>query len=113
MERERMLLRCFAEEVDLLTKLVSDELDRRCQVVDELINQVYDVLPARHTEKAIAAVKAAVLELVRSPLADLERKLAGVEPEPEPEPEPGAEPEPEPGAEPEPEPGVEPAKAQG
>ena len=86
MERERMLLRCFAEEVDLLTKLVSDELDRRCQAVDEIINRVYDVLPARHTEKAIAEVKAAVLELVRSPLADLERKLAGVDVEPEVKP---------------------------
>lgn len=86
MERERMVVRCFAEEVDLLTKLVSDELDRRCQVIDDIVQRVYDILPARHTEKAIAEVKAAVLELVRSPLADLERKLAGIEVEPEPEP---------------------------
>jgi len=98
-------------EVDLLKKLVDDELNRQCQAIDDIVQRVYDVTPAKHTEKAIAEVKVAMLELVRSPLADLERKLAsiGVEPKPELEPEPEV--NSEPGVEPEPEPGKEPAKS--
>ena len=98
-------------EVDLLKKLVDDELNRRCQGIDDVVQRVYSIDPSRHTEKAIAEVKVAVLELVRSPLAELERKLAciGVEPNREPEPEPEV--KLEPGVEPELEPGKEPAKS--
>lgn len=96
-------------EEELLAKLVDEELFRRCQAIDDIIQRVYDVVPAKHTEKAIAEVKAAILELVRSPLADLERKLEWVEVEKWPEemlePEVEPEPEPEPEKEPEKEPG--------
>lgn len=87
MEREKMVLRVVDTEAELLKKLVSEELDRRCEAIDDIIQRVYDVVPAKHTEKAIAEVKTAILELVRSPLADLERKLACVEVEPEVKPE--------------------------
>ncbi len=93
MKRKRMVLPVVDLEADLLSKLVLDELDRRCVAIDEIIQRVYDVTPAKHTEKAIAEVKVAVLELVRSPLADLERKLACVEPEPEEKPAEVAKPE--------------------
>ncbi|GAI76245.1 unnamed protein product, partial [marine sediment metagenome] len=110
MLRDKYVLPVVRGEADLLRRLVSEELDRMCQAVDEIIQRVYEVVPMKHTEEAIAEVKAAVLELVRSPLADLEKKLAcvEVEPEPEPEPEPEIKPGPEPEIKPEPEP--EPAK---
>jgi len=113
MDREMVKLAVELDEVDLLRKLVSGELDRRCQAVDDIIVRVYDVVPARHEAKATDEIKSAVLELVRSNLADLERKLACVEvkPEPEPEPEPEVKPEPEPEVKPEPVP--EPAKSKG
>ncbi len=91
--------------VPLLKKLVSEELDRKSQAIDDTILRVYDVVPAKHTDKAIAEVSAAVLNLVMSPLADLARSLACVEVEPEKEPEP--EPAPEVKPEPEPEPAPE------
>ncbi len=102
---KEIILALVKGEVDLLAKLVSEELDRECQEIDGIIQRAYDVAPPKHTEKAIAEVKVAILELVRSPLADLERKLAcvEVEPEPEPEPEPEVKPEPEPEVEPKPE----------
>ena len=93
MLRDKYVLPVVKDEADLLSKLVQDELDRRCLAIDEIIQRVYDVVPAKHTEKAIAEVKTAILELVRSPLADLERKLACVEPEPEEKPAEVAEPE--------------------
>ncbi len=111
MLRDKYVLPVVKDEADLLKKLVDEELDRRCQAIDDIIQRVYEVVPAKHTEKAIAEVKVAVLELVRSPLADLERKLACVEVEPEVEPEPEPEPKPEPEVEPEPEPGKEPGKS--
>jgi outer membrane biosynthesis protein TonB len=99
-------LKVEVEEVELLSRLVDAELNRRVAAIDELILRVYSVQPARHTEEAIAEVKAAILVLVHSDLAALERKLACVEPklEPEPEPEPEVKPEPEPEVKPEPEP---------
>ncbi|MBA7542000.1 hypothetical protein ES705_34316 [subsurface metagenome] len=111
MERERMAIRVFAEEVDLLKKLVSDELDRWIVVIDDIVVRVYDVIPAKHTQEAIDEVKAAVLELVRSPLADLEARLACVEVELKAEAEAEAEKEPEPEVKPEPEPEVKPGKS--
>ena len=92
MKAENVAIQVTDKEEDLLLKLVCDELDRRCQVIDELIQLVYDVTPLKHTEEAIAKVKTAILELVRSPLADLERKLACVEVEPEEKPAEVAEP---------------------
>ncbi|MBA7577942.1 hypothetical protein ES708_19798 [subsurface metagenome] len=111
MLRDKYVLPVVKDEWDLLKKLVDDELDRRCVAIDDIIVKVYAVVPARHEEKAIAEVKVAILELVRSPLADLERKLEAraVEPEEEPEPEPEVKPEPEVEVEPEPEP--EPGKS--
>lgn len=107
---DKYVLPVVKGEVDLLAKLVSEELNRRCQAIDDIIIRVYDVVPAKHTEKAIAEVKAGILELVRSPLADLERKLVCVVVEPEPEVEPEAEVEPEPEAEVAPKPEKEQAK---
>ncbi len=108
MPRDQFVLAVLRGEADLLTKLVSDELDRRCEAIDDIIQRVFNVMPGMHTEQAIAEVKVAVLELVRSSLADLERKLAcvGVEPEKGVEPEPEVKPEPEVGAKPELEPGA-------
>ncbi|MBA7580028.1 hypothetical protein ES708_21914 [subsurface metagenome] len=108
---DKYVLPVVRNEADLLKRLVDGELGRRCVAIDDIIVRVYDVVPAKHTEKAIAEIKVAILELVRSPLADLERKLAcvEVEPEPEPEPEPEVKPEPEPEVKPEPEP--EPGKS--
>ncbi len=103
MPRDQFVLAVLKGEADLLTKLVSDQLDRRCEAIDDIIQRVFNVMPSMHTEQAVAEVKVAVLELVRSSLADLERKLAcvGVEPEGEVKPEPEVEPEPEAGAKPE------------
>lgn len=100
-------------EEALLKKLVNDELDRRCQAIDDIIQRVYDIVPAKHTDKAIAEVKAAILELVRSPLADLERKLACVQVEPEEAPVEEVKPEEEaaPAVEPAPEPEPRKSKA--
>jgi hypothetical protein len=92
-DAKRIVLPVVSVEVDLLRELVQAELDRSCAVIDDIIVRAYDVVPAKHTDKAIAEIKTAILALVRSPLADLERKLACVEvkPEAEPEPEPEAE----------------------
>ena len=86
MSLERKGLRVGVEEAELLSRLVDAELDRRVAVIDDTIQRVYDVVPAKHTDKAIAEVKAAILVLVHSDLAALERKLACVEVEPEEEP---------------------------
>ena len=111
MDTKRGILQVVEPEAELLSRLVDEELDRRCAAIDDIIQRVYDVVPGKHTEKAIAEVKKAILELVRSPLADLERKLACVEvkPEEEPEEEPAVEEEAPPAEEPEP--GKEPAKS--
>ncbi len=108
MVRDTFVLAVLKAEADQLSKLVSDELDARCEAIDDIIQRVYVTDLSRHTEKAIAEVKVAVLELVRSPLAELERKLACVRVEPEKEPGPEPEVEPEPGVEPEPKPGLGP-----
>lgn len=93
METKEMVLAVVSGEVVLLKELVSAEIARLCQEIDGIIQRVYDVVPAKHTEKAIAEVKAAILDLVRSPLADLERKLEElvVKPEEEPKLEPEVE----------------------
>ena len=86
MEAMKSMVGVIKSEVELLKRLVAAELDRQCADIDELIQRVYEVVPAKHTEQAIVEVKAAVLELVKSPLADLERKLAAIEVEPEEKP---------------------------
>lgn len=105
MGAEKVVLRVTETEEGVLAALVDNELDRRIEGIDSLIQQVYDVVPAKHTEPAIAQVRAAILSLVRSPLADLERKLACAEVEPEPEPAAEVKPEVEapPAEEPKPE----------
>lgn len=65
--------------VELLRKLVSEELDRRCAAIDDIVVAGYGSFIGKRSETNQAAVKVAVLEFVRSPLADLERKL-GAEP---------------------------------
>lgn len=80
MEHEGMMQSLAKGHVDLVRGLVASELDRRVAVIDDLIVAQYQVRPDRHTADATAALKVAVLDLVRSPLADLERRL-GVGPE--------------------------------
>jgi len=106
-----MAIRVWAEEVDLIRKLVDVELALRCQAIDDVIQRVYQVEPARHTDKAITEVKAAILDLVRSPLADLEAMLACVEVEPGEEPVEEVKPGEEAPPVEKPEPGKEPAKS--
>lgn len=110
-EAEIVRLAMELGHADLLKKLVTEELDRQVATIDDIILRAYDVYPAKHTEKAIAEVKSAILVLVRSPLSDLERKLACVLVKPEPVVKP--EPEVSPVIEPEvvPEPGKEPGKS--
>lgn len=62
-------------EGDLLKRLVKAELDRKCQAIDDIVVQGYGEYIGKHGESNQEAVKVAVLELGRSPLADLERKL--------------------------------------
>jgi hypothetical protein len=106
MSSDRKAIKVEVEEVELLSRLVDAEIERRCEAIDAIIQHEYDVVPAKHTPEAIAAVKSAILVLVHSDLAALERKLACVEVEPEEEPEPMHEPEEEvaPAEEPKPEP---------
>ncbi len=89
---KKMVLPVVNLEVDLLSKLVLDELDRRCAAIDDIVVQGYGEYIGKRAEGNQEALKAGVLELVRSPLADLERKLACVEPEPEEKPAEVAEP---------------------
>lgn len=84
---EEMVLAVVSGDVELLKKLVSEELDRRCVAIDDIIVRGYGEFIGKRAESNQAAVKAAVLELVRSPLADLERKLEALPIEPEVKPE--------------------------
>ncbi len=111
MERQRIPLRVEVEEVELLSRLVDAELDRRCQAIDDIIQRVYDIVPAKHTDKAIAEVKSAILVLVHSSLATLERKLAYDVVEPEEKPVEEVKPEEEAPPAEEPVPGKEPGKS--
>ncbi|MBA7577936.1 hypothetical protein ES708_19792 [subsurface metagenome] len=104
MKAENKAIQVTDVEVDLLRELVQAELARSCAVIDDIVAAGYGEFIGKRAESNAEAVKVAVLALVRSPLADLERKLACVEvkPEPEPEPEPEVKPEPEPEVKPEP-----------
>lgn len=66
-------------DIAVLRELVAAELARRVAAIDDIIMAQYRPSPSYHTEAAIAAISGAILSLVRSPLADLERKL-GAEP---------------------------------
>jgi len=86
MERQERMWGVTPGGLDLLRQLVSQELDRRVAAIDDIVVAQYQVQPNRHTEEAIAALKVAVMALVRSPLADMERKLGVCEAEPAAEP---------------------------
>ncbi|MBA7569200.1 hypothetical protein ES708_10938 [subsurface metagenome] len=103
MVRDSFVFAVAKAEADQLSKLVSDELDRRCLATDDIIQRALNVMSAMHTETAVADVKVAILQLVRASLADLERTLArvGLEPEADVKPEPKVEPHPDIGAKPE------------
>ncbi len=111
MKSENVAIQVTEEEEELLAKLVDDELDRRVVAIDDVIQRAYDVVPAKHTGKAIAEVRAAILELVRSPMAALEAKLEWVEVKPGKEPVEVLLPEEEAALAEEPEPGKEPGKS--
>jgi len=66
-DAKRLILRVVDTEAELLKKLVAAELDRRCAGIDDIILRVYDVVPAKHTEKAIAEIKACLLYTSPSP----------------------------------------------
>jgi len=107
-DNKAMMLAVESGDIATLKKLVNEELDRRCQAIDDIIVQGYGEYIGKRAEGNREAVKTVVLELVRSPLAILELKLEALEvkvevkpkPEPEAKPEPGVEeevkPEPEP-----------------
>ena len=87
-----MVLEHLAKAVELgymplLKRLVSEELDRRIAVLDDIVSGGYGDYIGKRAESNQEALKAAILELVRSPLASLERSLACIKVEPEPEPE--------------------------
>lgn len=110
-ESEITKLALELSRVPLLKKLVGDELDRRCQAIEDIVASGYGQHIGMRAEDNQAAVKAAVLELVRSPLADLERQLAALPVEPEPEPVEAVKPEELPAAAEEQKPEGKPAKA--
>ena len=83
MVRKVTLLHMVENEAELLLELVQEELDRRFVAIDDVILLVYGVTPGQHTEKAIAEIKVKTMELVRSPLADLLRRLERCKLEPE------------------------------
>lgn len=95
MEAEIVKLAVELGQVKLLKKLVSEQLDRRCAAIDDIVATGYGEFIGKRAESNQEAVKAAILELVRGDLASLERSLAAlaVEPEAEPEPEPEVKPE--------------------
>lgn len=84
---EQMMLAVESGDVALLKKLVREELDRRCQAIDNIIAQGYGEYIGKRAEGNAEAVKTAVLELVRSPLAFLELKLEALEVKAPEEPE--------------------------
>ena len=87
MANEAMTLAVAMGDVALLKKLVSEELDRRCAAIDNIVVQGYGEYIGKRAEGNQEAVKVAVLDLVRSPLALLELKIEALPVEPEPEPE--------------------------
>lgn len=111
MERKTNLALLAVNVRSLVKELVAAELERKCLVIDDTINRVYQVVPAKHTEEAIAEVKAVIMELVHSDLATLARELEKPEVELEVKPEPEPEVKPEPEVEVKPEPGKEQSKS--
>jgi len=56
MPRDQFVSAVVRQEAAQLSKLVSDELDRRCAATDDIIQRVYNVMPAMHPDKAMAEV---------------------------------------------------------
>lgn len=75
MECERRMLEVAKGDVELLRSLVAGELDRRMTAIDDIVVAGYGSFIGKRAETNRDAVKVAVMELVRSPLADMERKL--------------------------------------
>jgi len=69
----RQAVECGGAEV--LRELVSAELERRVLAIDDIVVAAYQVRADKHEPAAIDKLRVAVLSLVRSPLADLERTL--------------------------------------
>jgi len=86
MDNDRTMLEMLSGEVKLLTGLVRVELERRCAAIDDIVVAGYGQHIGVRADNNAEEVKVAILELARSPLADLERKLACVELEPKEEP---------------------------
>lgn len=61
---------------DLLRELVAAELDRRVAAIDDIVVSGYGSFIGKRAEDNAAKLRAAIVELVLSPLADLERELA-------------------------------------
>lgn len=70
------------EEVALVKKLVADELTQRLSGIEDSIVAEMGTYSSKWTEDSRAATRVAIVELVRSPLAYLERKLGIVPVEP-------------------------------
>lgn len=59
----------------LIKRLVSEELDRRLEAIDDTVAAGYGEFIGKRVDSNRADVKAAVLELALSPLANMARKL--------------------------------------
>jgi hypothetical protein len=75
MERGKITQAVACGGAEVLRELVSAELDRRVAAIDDIVVAAYQVRADKHELAAIDKLKVAVLALVRSPLADLERTL--------------------------------------
>ncbi len=111
MFRDKYVLPMVSGEADLLRKLVDEEFARQLKAIDDIVAAGYGEFIGKRAESNAEAVKAAIVDLIMSPLADLKRKLACVDVAPEPEPEPEPEVKPEPEVEVKPEPEAKPAKS--
>jgi len=77
---------------ELLRQLVSAELERRILAIDDIVVAAYQVRAEKQSATRSAAIdklRVAVLSLVRSPLADLERTLRAEQVEVADKPAPG------------------------
>ncbi|MBA7673432.1 hypothetical protein ES703_81629 [subsurface metagenome] len=111
MEAEIMKLAVELDQVELLKRLVDAEIERRCQAIEDIVAAGYGDYIGKRAESNAEAVKSAILVLVHSDLAALERMLACVEVKPEEEPVEEVKPEEEAPPAEEPEPGKKPGKS--
>lgn len=80
MDCERRMLAIANGDIAVLRKLIDDELTRRIAAIDDIVVAGYGSYIGKRADGNQAALSKVILSLVRSPLADLERKLA-VEPD--------------------------------